>query len=194
MFMIQKHYPCVAYFRKDDEKKIRNLQKELSILTRSKSCLLEWQPHITVGKALELNKFQLQSLKKELKDFASNQSSFDVEFKDYGFMIHKIVAKLYNCEPYVVYLKIVVNPMLLAFVKKLNVIMKKYDFKFDIFPYNPHLTLAFKDLDQKGYKKAKKYLKNKLFSEVFKITSLSLATDKKGGGQFKEVLKFKLKK
>ena len=192
--MTQRQYPCVAYLERYNEKKIRNLQKELSILTGSKSCLLEWRPHITVGKALELNKLQLQKLKKELTDFASSQPSFDIELKDYGFMIHKIVAKLFNCEPYVIYLNVVANHRLVAFVKKLDAIMKKYDFNFDIFPYNPHLTLAFKDLDQDGYNKARRYLKNKTFSDIFKISSFSLATDKKGDGEFKEVIKFKLKK
>jgi len=188
--MKKKNYPCVAYFEEEIEKEFRKLQDEMYKLTGSKACLNEWNPHITVGKDLELDSIGLLNLTKELNSFAKTQSHFEIELKDFGFMNNKIIAKLYNCEPYVIYIDVIVNKDLLLFVEKLNKILEKYKYKYDIFPYKPHLTLAFKDLNKEGFEKAKEYLKNKKFYKLIKINSFSLATDKENNGQFKEKIKF----
>lgn len=188
--MAKEHYPCVTYLDESAQNQFRVLQKDLFNLTGSKACLEEWEPHITVGKSLELDSKELLNLIKELKEFATKQNSFEVEIKDFGFMIHEVVAKLYNCEPYLVYLNVMVNDKLQQFVDSLNTILKKYECKFDIFPYKPHLTLAFKDLDEEGFEKAKKYLKEKKFSKKVKVGSFSLARDKEKNGKFREEIRF----
>ncbi len=45
------------------------------------------------------------------------EKSFNIDLKDFRFMIHKKVAKLYICEPYVIYVDAVLGNELILFIR-----------------------------------------------------------------------------
>jgi len=189
--MSKRLHSFIAYFEKEVEEEIRLLQKELFELTGAKASLKEWRPHITIGKALNLDDTTSMQISNELKSFVKSQEKFQVELKDFGFMDDWKGSKLFSCEPYVLYIKVVLNSSLISFVDRLDSILKKYDFSYDIFPYNPHLTLAFKDLDKVGFEKAKELLEKRIFSKIININGFSITTDKNKKDEFIEVGSFK---
>ena len=60
-------------------------------------------------------------------------------------------------------------------------------------PYNPHITVAYKDLTEDGYNKAREYLLGKTFEREITIDNVCLAIQDKNGA-WKEFKHFHLKK
>ncbi len=190
---MRKLYPCVVYFDKDTEKEIVELQETLFKITGSKSSLVEWRPHFTIGNAPTLDNESLKNLEVKLNSFAKTQSPFEVEIGDFMFVDNWGGSKLFNCEPYLVAIKVRINPELLSFVERLSAPLKKFDMDYNniVFPYSPHITLAFKDMDKLGFEKAKKFLKNVNFAKKIKINSFYLLVGPEDlNGKFEECMKF----
>jgi 2'-5' RNA ligase len=188
--MIKKLYPVVTYFDQDFETKVRELQHELFVLTGSRACLDEWRPHVTVGKALWIDKDRLANLTADLTNFVKTQSVFEIEFNGYGFMDDWAGSKAFNCEPYIVYADVAANDDLVVYAEKLGKILAGYEHKHVIFKNNFHLTLAFKDLDKPGFEKAKQRLSGKSFLQKERVVSLSLATAVGETEVYEEIAKF----
>ncbi len=185
-------YPCISYLDSESEKEIRTIQKEIFEISGAKSSLEEWRPHITVGRGLNYKKEIPADLIEKLSTFTKTQSSFQVELKNFGYMDDWKGSALFNCEPYVIYIDVIINPILQTFVDKLDSILKEYAFSYEIHPYNPHLTLAFKDLDKEGFEKSKDYLSQQSFSKTITIDSFSIANDEIEKNIFKEIHNFQL--
>jgi 2'-5' RNA ligase len=192
--MVRKLCPIIAYFEEKVEKEIKELQKEIYYLTGAQASLNEWRPHITVGKALHLDETSYSQILSELNSFTKGFSTFKIELRDFGFIDNWKGSKLFSCKPYVVYINVVLNSNLIAFVEKLDEILKKYNYRYDIFPYNPHVTLSFKDLDKEGFLKTKKLLEERTFSKIVSINGFSMATDKHKKGEFVETENFRFLK
>ena len=192
--MSKKLYPIVTYFNQDFENEIRGLQKELFEITGARASLDEWRPHVTVGKALWIEDNNLKQLTQELTEFIQAQPVFEMEFDGFGNMDDWAGAEAFKCEPYVVYIDVVVNDDLNNYVEKLSQILDKYEHKYVIHKGNFHLTLAFKDLNRTGFEKAKKYLRDKSFQRKIKVDSLSVVLDTEKGDVIKEIATFKFGK
>lgn len=192
--MSRKLYPIVTYFDRDFESEVRGLQKELFEITAARASLDEWRPHVTVGKALWIEDDELRKLIQELNDFAQIQPVFDMEFNGFGYMDDWAGAKAFNCETYVVYVKVVVSDDLKNYVEKLGRILNKYEHRYVIHKDNFHMTLAFKDLNKEGFEKAKNYLRDKTFKRKVKLNSLSVVLDTERGDAIKEVANLKFGK
>lgn len=192
--MNKKLYPVVTYFNKDFEDEVRILQNELFEITGARASLDEWRPHVTVGKALWVEDEELQKLIQELNDFTQTQSVFEIEFDGFGYMDDWAGAEAFHCEPYVVYVDVVVNDDLRNYVEKLAKILNKYEHRYVIHKDNFHMTLAFKDLNKEGFEKAKKYLIGRSFKRKIKVDSLSLVLDTEKGDVIKEVINLKFGK
>ncbi|MFZ5392443.1 MAG: 2'-5' RNA ligase family protein [Patescibacteria group bacterium] len=192
--MNKKLYPVVTYFNQDFENEVRGLQSELFEITGARASLDEWRPHVTVGKALWIEDGELQKLVQDLNDFTQTQSVFEMEFDGFGYMDDWAGAEAFNCEPYVVYVDVVVSNDLKNYVEKLGKILDKYEHRYVIHKDNFHMTLAFKDLNRTGFEKAKKYLRGKSFNGKVRVDSLSVVLDTEKGDVIKEVVNFKFGK
>jgi 2'-5' RNA ligase len=59
-------------------------------------------------------------------------------------------------------------------------------------PYNPHITVAYKDLTEDGYEKAKEHLSKKTFEREIEIDNVCLAIQNEKG-EWREYKRFSLK-
>ncbi len=190
--MTKKLYPCILYFEEKIENEIRSLQNNLSKLTNAKYALSTWRPHITAGKTLYLEGKEFSEISKELKKFAKTQSQFDIELKDFKFWSSSRNHKRTDREPYGINIEVISNPSLISFVNSLNKILKKFNYFCEVFPYKPHITLANRDLNKEGFKKAKEFLRNKNFSRTTNISSFSFAIYNEEKKKFIELKNFNL--
>ncbi|KHO54851.1 MAG: hypothetical protein QT10_C0011G0032 [archaeon GW2011_AR19] len=191
---MKNNFSIIIYLDKKLNQKVRNIQEELSNLTGSKACLDLWKPHFTIGAGVGVEDKKLNSLYKEIKENLKEIKQFKIKIKDYGFMNNWMSGKLKGFTKYVVYLNIMKNKELqkLFNILKRNITDKREIFYGPISNYNPHITLAFKDLDYKGFLKAKKFLKNKKFEDELTINHIALAKEN-SNESWSEYKRFKLK-
>ena len=157
----------VTYLDKELTDKVREVQKRLYELTGSRACLDLWGPHITVGSGVTIPDADEADFLKHLSTVAKEFTPFPVTIKDYDFMDNFSAGKTSGAyTPYVIYLGVVVNPELqhLAETIEEKVIKGRETYWHQQWPYNPHITLAFKDLNKEGFERAKKLLANKPFA------------------------------
>jgi len=62
-------------------------------------------------------------------------------------------------------------------VLKKNVTDTREIFYWPISEYNPHITMAFKDLEHEGFLKAKEFLKDKKFENELVVNHIALAKE-----------------
>lgn len=192
--MSKKLYPIITYFDRDFENEVRKLQNELFEISGARASLDEWRPHVTVGKALWIEDDELKKFIQQLNDFIQTQPVFEMEFDGFGYMDDWAGAEAFNCDPYVVYVDVVVGDDLRKYVEKLAKILDRYKHKYVIHKDNFHMTLAFKDLNQESFKKVKEYLRDKTFKKKVKVNSLSVVLDTEKGDAIEEVANFKFGK
>ena len=191
---MKNNFSIIIYLDKKLNQKIRDIQRELFNMTGSRACLNLWKPHFTIGAGIRVEDKKLNSLYKEIKENLNGIKSFKVKIKDYGFMDNWMSGKLKGFTKYVVYLGVIKNKKLqkLFNLLKKNVTNKREIFYEPISKYNPHITLAFKDLNYKEFLKAKRFLKNKKFEDELTINHIALAKENPNGS-WTEYKRFKLK-
>lgn len=184
-------YSLVIYLDEKLTQKIRVIQNALSILTGSRASLNFWEPHITIGAGVEVTDKDFSSFCKEIEEAIKNLKPFKVKIKNYGFMDNWMGGKLKGYAKYVIYLNIIKNKKLqnLFLVIKEKVTDKRTLFYGQISSYNPHLTVAFKDLDKKSFFKAKEIFKKEKFEDEILVDHIALAKENKKG-RWKECKKF----
>lgn len=188
-------FSLVIYFDKKLTNKIISLQRELYRLTGSHACLDIWQPHLTIGSGIIVQDENIKQVKKILKSITSKVSPFEVVVKDFSFMNNWPGGKLPGHTKYLVGLDVKVNKNLswLAQVVKLELTDKCKVWYEQPWPYLPHLTIAYKDLNLEGFKKANEIYKKKNFSGKTLINHIALVQKNKNGIWKKYVI-FKFKK
>ena len=191
---MKNNFSIIIYLNKKLNQKVRNIQRELLNLTGSRACLDLWKPHFTIGAGVRVEDKKLNSLYKDIKENLKEIKQFKIKIKDYGFMNNWMSGKLKGFTGYVVYLNVIKNKELnkLFNILKKNVTDKREIFYGPISKYNPHITIAFKDLCCKGFLKSKKFLKNKKFENELTINHIALAKENPDG-KWSEYKRFKLK-
>jgi len=175
-FMQKKKFSIVCYLKDDNLKKVRSLQKELFDLTGSHACIDAWLPHITVGDGIHVNDKELAEIEKSIADLASGQNIFQVAIGGFGGLTDRKGGLDEITTPYVLWIDVNVNEKLQNLVQIIN---KQVTLKYDLWykmpqPYTPHVTLAFRDLTEKGYNEGMEFLSKKEFSDDVKISHISL--------------------
>ena len=64
-----KNYNIISNLTGEDFKKVRSIQKDISQITGSKKCLVDWLPHITIGDSPLLSEEELVEYENKLMDF-----------------------------------------------------------------------------------------------------------------------------
>lgn len=168
-------YPLVAYVDEALTAKVRTIQQQLSDLTGSHACLDVWDPHISVGSEVWLKDDELDDYASELKAATANTPPFLVTIANFGFIDNWSGGKLPGNTPYGVFLDVVVTPELQHLVELIRPVCAARRQYFEMpWPYHPHITIAFKDLTQEGYEKAKQLFEKQPFSVRTAIDSFSI--------------------
>jgi len=191
---MKNNFSIIIYLDKKLNQKVRDIQRELFNLTGSRACLDLWKPHLTIGAGVRVDDKKLGSLYKDIKENLKGIKPFKVKIKDYGFMNNWMSGKLKGFTKYVAYLDVIKNKELqkLFNILKKNVTDKREIFYWPISKYDPHITAAFKDLEHKGFLKAKKFLNNKKFEDELTIDHIALVKENPDES-WTEYKRFKLK-
>ncbi len=186
-------FSIISYFDEPVTKEIRGIQETLSELTGSKGSLAAWIPHITVGSGITVEESQLAEFYEKIEKFLQDYSSTSLKTKEFSFMDNWSGSKL-GFTPYVVYIKPFDYGSLATAAGFFEEVLKpQYPAWYDQpWPYNPHITVAYKDLDEVGYEKAKEYLIGKTFEREIVINNICLAVQGEDGF-WKEFKRFNLK-
>ena len=147
----------VSYLDPESSREIRAIQTELSGITGSKASLNSWEPHVTVGDAIEVSKEELADVKERIKELCKSTSSFQLRLQGIESLDNWMGGA--GETPYVIYLNVQLNNELDMIDKEVADKIKDYD-KWYVMPkpYLPHCTLAFRDLTEQGYVKGLEYL------------------------------------
>ena len=140
---------------------------------------LKSPPHITLHMPFKLKPEQEDHLIKVLHDTASNLQNFKVELKDFGQFNERTI-----------FIDVVENEQLHTLFKH---IMRSMKINFNIFNadyknrgYNPHLTLAFRDLKRDEFKRAWPEFKDSSYQKTFEAQSFVLL---KHNGKYWEIFR-----
>ena len=174
--MEKKNYSLVSYLTGEEYKKVRDLQKKLSEITGSQKCLVDWLPHITVGDGIIISDNDMQAVEKISQAFATSQKRVSANIKGFSGTENWKGALDGKITPYVIWLEVEVNDELLKLFNNLrDVLTSQYDAWLPrTVNYTPHITIAFADLTQEGYRKGMDYLATQKFETSFAISHVAL--------------------
>ncbi|SMG21317.1 2'-5' RNA ligase [Marivirga sericea] len=120
--------------------------------------------HITLQMPFNLPIKRQEDFLKDLMAYLRNQKAFDVQLDDFG-----------NFEPRVIYINVQENTALNALQESVERFMKG----FQVFNgthknngFNPHITVAFRDLKKQTFYNIWDEVKNREFREVFTARSV----------------------
>lgn len=172
---MQHRFSIIAYFDEETTNEIRHIQSLLLAETGSHGSLTSWLPHVTVGSGLVVEEAQLVPFYSAVETFTRSVAPITISTKDFGYMDNWVGAKLGHT-PYVVYIKpenLSTLPGLAEFFEGLKA---EYPAWYNQpWPYQPHITVAFKDLSKEGFVAAQKFLNGKTYVKNILIESVSLA-------------------
>ncbi len=170
------NFSIVTYLAGEDFKLLREMQKEISAITGSQKCLIDWLPHITIGDGIVVQDDRLAEISQKFKEFAQNEKCVTAKIKDFGGTDSRKGAVEGKITPYVIWLDVEVKPELLKLFLKLrnDIILSEETWLPRTTNYVPHVTIVFADLSKDGYEKGLKYLQAKSLEMEFAITHVSL--------------------
>lgn len=143
----------VSYLDSESMAEVRKVQEELSRVTGSVACLSSWEPHVTVGDGVELSEDDLQQFTDDIRGLTSTAQPFRLGLEGIGTIDDRKGGRGETTTPYVIYLKVRVNPQLLQLVDRVAENTSRLDKWYEMpRPYTPHCTLAFRDLSEEGFR------------------------------------------
>lgn len=125
-------------------------------------------PHITLQPPFEWQIDQVPLLKKSLLDFVQTRTAVPITLKGFG-----------TFPPRVIYINVLKTPDLLAIQKDLMHYLEK-TFSITVNqltknrPFNPHLTVAYKDLTKQNFYKSWQEFEHRELDFEFMVSNLTL--------------------
>lgn len=138
-------------------------------------------PHITLVPPFFWNISKLPELSEALDDFAAEQTPFEVKLHDFGCF-----------SPRVIFIDIAPNRKLSALAASLEAHLErrtglKRETDHD---FNPHMTIAHRDLQSRVFPKAWAYFSKKEYRRTFKAGGLTLLRHERGRWETEESYPF----
>lgn len=193
--MNMKKMTLVVYLDGDNYREIRGLQESVSGITGSKRSIDDWLPHITVGDAISVHEYDLVDLEKQLATFCSSKDSFAVSVNSFGGKENWSGAMAEDVTSYVLWAEVADSKELNGLFDELREkITSRYNLWLDrIETYQPHVTIAFADLDQDGYERGKSFLEEQKIDLQIPVSHIALVECfGKGNMQSREYKRFEL--
>lgn len=171
-----KNFSLVSYLTGGEYEKVHELQKKLSEITGSKKALEDWLPHITLGDGVVVPEKEFPNLKTGLSDICRSQNAITINVNGFGGTENWVGAVENKITPYVIWLNVEASSELLQLFNNLKEkITSQYDAWLPrIANYVPHITLAFADLSEEGYKKGMRYLPSQTLQLSLTISHIAL--------------------
>ncbi len=127
---------------------------------------LKSPPHITLFPPFRLSEAQINQVTGVIEKYGQKHNQFEVKLQDFDFF-----------PPRVVYLAVEENEDLIKLQKGLNQLLRE-DLKIEAdrpdHNFNPHLTIAHRDLNKENFYRALEYFTNQTFEEFFKVEDMVL--------------------
>lgn len=142
----------VCYLDDSTAADVRNLQRDLHVATGALASLKMWLPHITVGDGIEVNDSGLAIIQDKFKTLSATTKSFDLTLQNILKIDSRKGGREEETTPYGLYLGVEPNKQLICLVDDIATITRSMKKWYSMpRPYHPHCTLAYKDLDKKGF-------------------------------------------
>lgn len=124
-------------------------------------------PHITLHMPFQWKESKEEKLQEELLSFISHQNSFTIQLRDFDWF-----------EPRVIFINVMPSEALTLFQQRLarhcKVNLNLFNAQYQDMPYQPHLTLAFRDLKKNEFAKAKEEFSIRKFAHEITTDKISL--------------------
>lgn len=140
--------------------------------------------HITLQMPFKMAQKKLKLLKTDLENFTATINPIAIELNNFGYF-----------EPRVIYVNVIENEPLNAFHRNLEKLLKQHQIFNSTHRnhgFNPHITIAFRDLKKPVFYKVWEEFKNKKFTRDFSANQLTLF--KHNGNSWDEDYHFKFLK
>lgn len=152
----------VSYLDQATTIQVRELQRTMSEITGSQAPLNSWSPHVTLGDGVEVSESELSNLINEIRQVAQTTPTFTISVSGFSSLDSRPIGIGEVSTPYVIFIDVVVGRELLNLVNKVDKVTITRSVWYHMpRPYLPHITLAFRDLSETGYKNGLNYLKGK---------------------------------
>jgi 2'-5' RNA ligase len=166
----------ISYLDPDSHVKVVQLQQKLRDITSSTSALQTWQPHITIGDGIEVSSKRLALLEAILMQIARKHRPFTVTLCGFDGFTNWQPGTGHTGTSYVIYVHVVPNEALLKLVQDIREAVSNESRWYTMpTPYSPHITLAYRDLDEAGYRRALAYLQTQSLDRTMTIDHIALA-------------------
>lgn len=165
----------VSYFDAESTKTIRALQQQMYELTGSIASLQAWEPHVTIGDGIEIDENDVPQIINAIHAKVVNIPSFIIKASGFGALSNRPIGINEVSTPYVIWLNVLANQDLLGLNKAIEETTDQYKKWYEMpKPYTPHVTIAFRDLDEKGYVKGLELVKKQKIQINMLIDHVSL--------------------
>ena len=173
---MNKKYSIVCYLEDESKIAVKDLQNKIFEITGSRACFDEWEPHITVGSGVLADDTELNKLESYIKNLCDNEETFEIIIKGFGGKTDRKGGIDETTTPYVLWINVELNDNLINLVNEVkNNITSHFNLWYTIpEPYTPHVTIAFRDLNEEGYLKGLEYLKQIDFDKKIKVSHIAL--------------------
>lgn len=152
----------VSYLDQAATSQVRELQRTMSEITGSRASLDSWSPHVTLGDGVEATDLELNDLIAEIQQAARTTPSFTINLSGFSSLNSRPIGVGEVSTPYAIFIDVVVSQELLDLVAKIDEISTARSIWYHMpRPYLPHVTLAFRDLSEEGYRSGLDYLSDK---------------------------------
>jgi 2'-5' RNA ligase len=166
MLLEKSKYFIAIVFNEPLQNALTQLKTKVADTFQSKGALRS-PAHITLQMPFEWDEKKKVTLHETLKNFASQQTNFDLELKDFDYF-----------EPRVVFVNVLDCPALKVLQAALQNHLKQslHIFENDgkLRGFHPHVTIGFRDLKKQQFFEAKKYFLEQTFYSVYTCNNISL--------------------
>lgn len=151
----------ISYLPDDINIAVDNLKQIIFEKFKSRK-VQDWKPHITIAERILIPKRKINNILRQLKYICGNTKPFNIQIDRLEFV--EIANSPFEY-PYAIWFKIKKPKALVNLNHQINSELygglERSSMKSS--KYNPHVTLAYRDLTEKNFMQAKKFFKDNLF-------------------------------
>lgn len=192
---MRRQITFVTYLAPDLHEQVQNLERELASVTGSRACLEIWEPHVTVGSEVYVDEDKVDALADKLHRAVTKIEAFSVTLNGFRSVDNADKGYLEGFTKNHIHIRVRKTQELEHLADSVERrVTKRYERYHSLSrPYQPHLTVAFKDLTDEGFVKGRKLLEHRPFDAemIFDHVAMAIRED---DGRYVEHSRFPLAK